>query len=88
MGSPALSSFESAWDSCRGCKRSDLGQGQVAFVFLVTVLEASKSGFMNRLNFSGSARSSSRLKRSSSARVFSLIGAGFFDRFFRGTLKA
>jgi len=47
-----------------------------------------KSGLTNRLNFSGSASASSFRKRSSSARVFSLIGFGGFDFLMRGMLKA
>jgi hypothetical protein len=52
------------------------------------LVEERKSGLMMRLNFSGSARASSCLSRSSSARVFSLIVAGFFDLVLRGTLEA
>jgi hypothetical protein len=51
------------------------------------VFDERKSGLTNRLNFSGSAFSSSRLKASSLARVFSLIGFGGFDFLIRGTLK-
>jgi hypothetical protein len=46
-----------------------------------------KRGLTNRLNFSGSAFSNSRLKASSAARVFSLIGFGGFDFLMRGTLE-
>jgi hypothetical protein len=47
-----------------------------------------KSGLTKRLNFSGSAFSSSRLKRSSLSRVFSLIGFGGFDLVLSGTPEA
>jgi len=52
-----------------------------------SIFEERKRGLIRRLNFSGSAFSNSRLKLSSLARVFSLIGFGVFD-FFRGTPKA
>jgi len=46
---------------------------------LESVFEERKSGLTIRLNFSGSAFSSSRLKRSLLARVLSLIGLGDFE---------
>jgi hypothetical protein len=54
---------------------------------LFSVFGERKSGLTIRLNFSGSAFSSSRLERSSSVRVFSLTGFFGFD-FWRGTPEA
>jgi hypothetical protein len=60
---------------------------QTCDLYDASIFEERKSGLTIRLNFAGSACASSRLKHSSSARVFSLIGFGCLDRFFR-TLEA
>jgi len=60
---------------------------EVQPLVLFSVFKERKSGPTIRLNLSGSALSSSCLKRSSLARCFSLIGFRSFD-FFRDTSKA
>jgi hypothetical protein len=62
-------------------------RGSIVQVGALSVFEERKSGLTRRLNFSGSAWASSRLKLSSLSRVFSLIDFCGFD-FFRGTPKA